>query len=301
VADDLSKAANGVPVGLDTLTRNPAHAGVRVTPQGGLTANPQVTGGIGIDKIIDLLSEMGGGSARAPVGHRSAASELDTMSPGVPLQMAQRGAGVLGSSGYKALVAFTSSYIKFGGKQSDGYPPMNYTKLISNSVLVRTDFGSMFKKLDANEREEYEEYPDRFVKAVMDAAVPTNASPDAPVIERGVRQSYRPGSKGYTKLVDNAATRLTRREWLTAITTGVDLLSSHHMPRLAKDLEGLGALGPTTDKVGGDTAPVAPLGTRDRGSGIVMEFRNMRKNVPWTKWHSLAADTFDYISELNNR
>lgn len=301
VAHTIAGATNQVPVALDTLTGDPAHAGVRVTAQGPLTANPQVTGGISFEKLITLLSEMGGGSNTAPLGHQQAAGELETMAPQMPLQAAARGASVLGTAPFKALVAFTSSYIKFAQKINPTYPPLNYAKLMSNSVLVRTDFGSMFKKLDPDEREEYENDPDTFVNLVMGVAAPVTASADVPVIERGVRKGYTPGTKAYTQLVNSPVTTLTRRQWLSGITRGVDLLSSHHMAALKSQLEGLGALGPTTDKVAGEAAPAHPLGAKDRGSGIVVEFRNMRKNVAWDRWHGLAADIFDYIVELNQR
>jgi hypothetical protein len=302
VAHSLSVAPANAPVMLNTLTNDQNHGDVRVTPQGPLTANPQVTGGVSFDKLLTLLSEIGGGSARAPAGHQEAAQELEAMAPQMPAQAAVRGAGVLGTAAFKGLVAVASSYIKFGAKQTANYPPLNYAKLLSNSVLMRTDLGSMFRKLRAEEREEYENAPDNFVDVVMAAAGQLmNASVDAPVIERGVRKGYTQGTAAYNQLVDSPATRLTRKQWLTGITRGVDYLSSYHMPALAHQLEGLGALGPTTDVVAGEAAPAAPLGPRDRGSGIVMEFRNMRKNVPWTKWHGLAADIFDYIVELNQR
>jgi hypothetical protein len=301
VSGQLSGANRDVPVGLETLTNDQTHANIRVTAQGPLTANPQVTGGVSFDKIITLLSEIGGGSRDAPEEHRQAANALEGMAPQMPGEAAERGKSIQGSPALQAIVAFASSYVKFGSKVMDNYPPLNYAKLISNSILLRTDLGSMFLKLGTDERERYANDPGAFVTLVMGAANPRNNSPDLPVIERGVRKSYRQGASGYNKLVDNAATRLTRREWLTAITTGVDPLSSHHMPKLKSYLEGLGALGPTTDKVGGEDAPEKPIGGKDRGSGIVMEFRNMRKNVAFGSWHPLAQSIFDYLVELNQR
>ncbi len=299
---DAGKAHPDVPVALNTLTGDATHANIRITPTNtGLTSNPQVTGGVSFDKIISLLSEMGGGSASAPMAHRGAAIELEAMAPQAPLQSAVRGASVLGTAEFKGMTAFLTTYIRFGQKQTPTYPPLNYTKLVSNSLLLRTDFASMFKKLNPDEQEQYVRDPASFVDVIMSAADPTNKSADLPVIERGVRKSYRPTSKDYTKLVNSPATRLTRRQWLTGITQGVDLLSTHHMPALQSELEGLGALGPTTDKVGGEGAPVAPLGPKDKGSGIVMEFRNMRKNVPFGNWSPMALGIFDYLSELNSR
>lgn len=301
LASDLSLAQANIPVDLDTLTNDPAHSNIRITPKGnqGLIANPQVTGGVSFDKLLTLLNEIGNGSTNAPFQHKNAAAQLERMAPHMPKQAAIRGASVLGTAQFKGLIAFITSYIQFGQKAQPNYPPLNYTKLISNSILLRTDLGSMFMKLDPEEREEYQRDPDRFIFIVLATANLTNPSPDVPVLERGVRKGQTPGTKDYTRLLNNAATQLTRRQWLTQITQGVDLLSSHHVPALQSQLEGLGALGPTTDPIG--PQPNNPLGARDRGQGIVMEFRNMRKNVPWTQWHTLASGIFDYIIDLNQR
>jgi hypothetical protein len=272
---------------------------VQITPQQSpLVANPQVTGGISFDKIITLLSEMGGGSHNVPEGpRRQAARDLERMGPLMPGQAAGRGRNVAGTSQFQGMVALLTSYLRNGQAQQH---PLNYAKLVSGFLMLRTDFGSMFLKLPPAERAPYQANPEQFVTLVMNAAqLQTDAG--APVLERGVRKGQTPGRRDYDRRLDNAATRLTRREWLTGITQGQDRLSSHHLPDLRSELEGLGALGPTTDPIGPAPAPGTELGLRDRGQGIVMEFRRMAQTVPWDQWRDLAIRIHGYIAELNNR
>jgi hypothetical protein len=269
-----------------------------------------VTAGVRFDQILPMLSEIGAGSARAPVDHRTASDELEKLAPQAPGRAAERGASVLGTAEFKGLIALLTSYILFGRKQSPDYPPLNYAKLISNSILLRTDFGSMFKKLSVAERQHYENTPDEFVALVMEACKPPNNTPpqqsleewsNIAVLERGVRRGYTRGTRAYNQRVNSPATRLTRGEWLTSITQGRDLLSSYHVPELASQLEGLGALGPVTDPIGEAPTETELIGERDRGQGMVMEFRNMKKDVPYPRWRDLALGIFDYIRALNER
>ena len=297
---DAGKNAPDTPVMLDTLTGDPTHNDIRVTPKAaGLIGNPQVTGGVSFDKLITLLSEIGGGAGpRGDVTnpHYEAKSELETMSPDAPARTAAKGISAGGSAEFQGMTAFLSSYLNFGKKQSATYPPLNYAKLISNSVLLRTDFGSMFKKLKDPERTPFETNPQSFATTVL-AAAGMAGTENTKVFERGIRKSQNKKSKNYTKLVDMP---ITRGQWLKTITTGVDKLSIHHMPKLKSELEGLGALGPRTDRVGYDPAPTDPQ-AKDKGSGIIMEFRNMRKNVNYADFMTLAKGVFVYLKELNRR
>jgi hypothetical protein len=283
---------------LNEATKLPKHEVFRITPSRvGLLANPQVTGGVSYDKLITLLSEIGGGKNNAPIKHQQAASDLVNLGKSQPGKAASRGRISGGSAKFQGLIAFLTSYILFGKKRNETYPPLNYAKLISNEILLRTDFGSMFQKLDSLDRYQWEQQPNLFVARVLISAgldYPKDA--DIPVLERGVRKSQDTKSKNYNKLLDNAATRLTRREWLIGITKGQDLLSSYHVPKLKDELEGLGALGPKTDYVGDDSPFLA-----SSGMGIIMEFRNMKRAEKLEKWMPLALRIFDYIVALNKR
>jgi hypothetical protein len=254
-----------------------------------------VTGGVSFDKIITMMGEIGGGAGdRDPVANPfyEAKSELETVGPQSPGRNAAFGRAAGGSLKFQGLAALLAQYLRFGKKPN---PPLNYAKLISNSILVRTDFGKIFKKLGDDERRPFETNPNTFANSVLTAAEMTGTE-DTLVYERGIRKSYRRESKNYNKLVSMP---IKRGEWLKTITTGVDKLSSHHVPKLKSQFEGLGALGPRTDRVGDDPAPAQ--GSKDKGSGIIMEFRNMRKNVLYSDFIPLARGIFNYIKQLNAR
>lgn len=272
----------------------------RITPRGTgeLVANPQMTAGIRYDQILTLMSEIGEGSKTVSKTHQEAAWELERSSPMMPREAAARAMQIEGSPQFRALIALLGSYIRFGRKAM-GRPPLDIAKLVSNSILLRTDFGSMFMKLPPEERLIYMSFPDVFASRVMEAAGLDDFPHDVPVLERGVRKRQNPNSAEHNELLENAATTLTPTEWLTEITKGTDLLSSHHNSDLKTMLMGLGALGPMTDAVG--APPLSPIGPNDKGAGIVMEFRNMKKHVPWHQWQELALKIFDYIVDLNAR
>ena len=293
---DAGKAGGEKPVMLNKLTGDAVHKGVRVTPhKDGLTSNPQVTGGVSFDKLMTLFSEVSKpGKKGEDNPYFEAKNELIESGKDFVDKAVTRVAGVAGSEPLKALVAMLVAYLRFGAASMGSM--LNYAKLISNAILFRTDFGSMFKKLDPVERKPFEDDPQSFTDLVLGAAGQAGTGATA-VFERGVRKSTNPKSKDYNKRFDIP---VTRQAWLTDITTGVDQLSSHHVPAMKSEFEGLGALGLRTDRVGADPAPADPK-QKDKGSGIIMEFRNMKKNVPYTKWRGLAISIFDYLSALNNR
>ncbi|MDP9091930.1 MAG: DUF4157 domain-containing protein [Actinomycetota bacterium] len=278
-------------------------ANVLVSPRKSVQANPQVTGGIAFDKVIDLMTEMGSSGKTNHLGKKDkeAAGELDTVSTSAG-DMARRAKEARPPFGLRTkskqlegLGALLASYVRFGAA-GPGKPPLNYAKLISGALLLRTDFGSVFKKLPDDEKSLLALAPKVFVQWVLQVAGVTTGA-DVPVFERGVyaKNAPRKGEGADTTLSDAEEVTITRRAWLTEITAGIDKLSSKQFPQYKANLEGLGGIGNKFDAVGPE---VSSGGGR---SGVVMEFRRMRGNVEHEKWNLLALGIFDYLSGVNAR
>ena len=271
------------------------------TPVAKVTANPQVTGGIALDRIIDMMSQIGEGRKDGlSEEDKVAAGELEAMSPAAPAKYAglvKAGGAPAGlaaaSKELQGLAALLVSYLRFGAATMG--PPLNYAKLLSNSILVRTDFGAIFNQLPHDEWKFLFTHRDAFVTWVLTIAG-QQAAADRPVFERGVRLSYDRTSPDYDRTVADPELNISRQDWLTWITKGYDPLSAKSNPQLKDRLEGLGGIGAKFDAVGAEAAKPADA---QRRTGVVMEFRNMRKNVDHTRWGALAHGTFDYISRRN--
>ena len=288
---DTAALAVDPPVPLSSAT-SVKRKDVYFVPQGrALSGNPQATGGISIDKVFTMMQQIGKNSALAGK-HAQGAAALEKMSPDRPSNMAQKAAQIQGSDALKGLVATLVSYLDFGR----GTQPLNYAKLISNSTLIRTDFGTWFSMLPGDDKKRFldDGRGQSFVDLVLSTAGLADKG-DQPVFERGVRKSQDKSSPDYNVLLDDKDLMISRQNWLLAITRGWDPLSSFWMPQLKGELEGLGRLGPKTDKVGKEVGKDSP------GTGIIMEFRNMAQAVFYDQFPDLALQIFDYIVALNAR
>lgn len=293
---DLMALAADPPTKLSKMVGSVSRSDVWAVPTGNnFTSNPQVTGGIAMDKVLTMLSQIGSGSKNDKTPGGKAASALEKMSPDRPAELVQSVQGVAGSEEFKGLAAMLVGYLKFGAASSG--PMLNYAKLISNSTLIRTDFGTWFGRLPDPDKKAMLDVSDnsgvrgqKFADTILQAA---GLPGDKPVYERGVRTSYDKTSPDYNTPVRDPDLMISRQDWLVAITKGWDPLSSYWMPRLKGQLEGLGRLGPKMDQVRDE------VGTNKAGSGVIMEFRNMAKDVPWNQWKPLALGIFDYIVSLN--
>lgn len=285
---------------LSDVTSGPTN--VAVTPkETGFKGNPQMTGGIAFDKLFTFLEEATG-NATPPKG-REGASEL-TRNQKFPSEAAAiTGAGVevgkvRGSAELKGLVAMLGSYLRFGSASMG--PPMNYAKLISFSFMARTDFAAMFSMLPDRERNRYEKHPEKFVTLVLKACeMPGTGA--VKVFERGIRKSYDKMSPDFTVDIttDVAGLAVTREDWLMGVTQGQDKISSTGMPALKRYFEGLGALGAKTDRVGDEPQP--PDGEDRKGTGIIVELRQMQDAQDYTNFIPIAKQVFKYWAALNKR
>ncbi len=280
LAEKLDRRRGEGRFSLDKATGNPNDNSVEVYPKikapGRLRANPQLTGGIRMDKIPTLFAELSnkpadkhaaaryalvGGGGGGGLGNASTAVANLTRKDGVPT-----------SPQCKGLVALIISYLMMGRQDAGGemvQPTLNYGKA-SLTVLARTDFRKMFELLPPLEQQYFRKRPtERFVEWVLELS--GNLAADNNVIDRGIQGNAVP---------------VTRRKWLWHIARDTDLLKKETDARLF----GYGELGSKVDDVG----PL--LGYK----GAVIEFRTMSRDVEWTKWWQLGMRLFDFIQEKVN-
>ncbi|MFC6343241.1 DUF4157 domain-containing protein, partial [Nocardioides hankookensis] len=309
-ADDKTLDKGKVPIDQWQPTKSLRDAGIGGTPRDAwvlpdylIQSNPQVTGGIDFDKIIDLMSEMGTKGDKRALGTEDA--KAATSLEGVSAKAAdfagkvKAGGGPEGlpnpSKELQGMAALLVSYLVFGSSDSGGL--LNYAKLISNSIMLRTDFGSLFMKLPEKDYDVLIHNPRGFMTWILQVAE-LDTEPDEAVFQRGVQKSNDPNDPGYGVKDDDPGLAISRRDWLLGISMGVDHLSAKTNRGLAAKLEGLGALGGKFDAVGDEAGKKPKNQTK---TGAVMEFRNMPKDVYYKEWGPLALRTFDYIVGLNNR
>jgi hypothetical protein len=263
-----------------------------IRPASPVVANPQVTGGIALDKIIDMMEQVGrdGDQSGVDASHQASAKALDkggTVNPST-FAAAVRAAGGFGavttpSKSLQGMAALMASYLDTG-KGGQGVKPLNYAKLVSGSIMLRTDFASLFSALPMLEQADIRSDPFAFSEWVLGIAGLAGAG-DAAVFERGVLEDYHQGA---TPVVDDdPGLKVSRSSWLVGVVVGHDSLSARSNPALRAKLEGLGRLGNRFDQVG------------DRRRGAIMEFRGMGKGVPSDQWSALALGIFDYLVGLN--
>jgi hypothetical protein len=271
-------------------------------PKKNMVANPQVTGGISFDKVIDMMSEVGEGDQKdVKKKDKASANELEKMTPTNPSAMAAKVKSAAPPAGLtkvskelQGLGALMCSYLGEGAA-GGGRKPLNYAKLISGSLLVRTDFGSLFMKLPEAERRELALHYEAFMDWLLGIAG-LSGKADDPVFERGVYKNNAPrtGKNADVTLSDAPELKITRRDWIMGIAGGVDWLSAKRFEEYKDNLEGLGGIGGNMDAVGKNKK-------KGDNKGVVMEYRKMRQDVFYEEWADLALGIFDYLSNLNAR
>lgn len=264
-----------------------------------LSANPQVTAGIAANKMHEVMQSdaanaknsgkdwlFSGNSGKQAQGFADKVKNL---------KLGDKDA----SPELKGLVAQLISYLN-NGKGTD---LMNYAKLISGGLMARTDFAAQFKLLPTEEQDILKDKDGQpFADLVLGAAGMAGEGAEL-VFQRGVRASQdssKPEYKQRVQVLDG----LCRDDWLRHITKGYDALSAASAKKvgqtaLAGELEGLGRLGSKTDKVGAEGKAKKKKGVEQTGSGVVVEFRGMKADLPLDQWKSKALEAFDYIVSMN--
>jgi hypothetical protein len=269
----------------------------------GFSGNPQITGGVRFDQLYAFLSAATQRRDQADE-HGRAKSELsgyfgqdqkDTTSlTGADTEVDR----INGSSQLKGLVALLAMYLRYG-MAGQGRGMFNYAKLLGDTFMARTDFGAMFRRLPDREYRQFIKEPETFVALVL-AAANLTGSDNTKVYERGIRKSYNRTSPDYNVDVSAQIPELgiNRRNWLIGVTLGQDRLSSDGLPQLKNELEGLGALGSRTDRVGTEVVPNAKKQPQG-GSGIILEMRKLRTGQMYSDFVASAQRIFNYLVALN--
>jgi hypothetical protein len=269
----------------------------------GFYGNPQITGGVRFDKLFTMLENASTTPGNTDQ-HKDAKGALsgglgDSQKDLESVSGASREVGrINGSDDLKGMVALLGMYLRYGAA-GPGKGMFNYAKLLGDTFMARTDFGAMFVKLPDKDYKRFTEAPATFVDLVLAAAGLTGTD-NTKVYERGIRKSYIKTSPDYnTDLTgEKDGLAITRRNWLLGITLGLDKLSSHTLPSLKSDLEGMGALGGRTDRVGTEVQPKVkkqPAG----GRGIILEMRKLKLDQSYDTFAVTAEKVFNYLVELN--
>jgi hypothetical protein len=278
--------------------------GSGVMPEGAsnLTFSPQVTAGIGLNKIGSLFTEIGKQKPRDQ--QKDATSDLMGMgdeltvgqAPEKAKEAIQQEAYFHGRSSPEliGLVSLLVTYI-YKSRQQFSYP-----KLIA-PIMARTDMATLFRQLKTNEIAFFKTFPDRFANLVFAATgdsyqfglqetMPINA--DVDMFPKGLAtgeldQNRRP-------IFDRSICgKLTLGRWLTEIPKGTDLLTKFTFPSKSQrsKLESMGSLRDHLEDVGSDGSKQA---------APVFELRRIQNKVTPERSIQIALDAFDYIRNLNS-
>lgn len=275
-------------------------------PEKHVNGIPQATGGIAFDKLLSLMTEMGNSSDKAAkdltVASSKGASALDKgdrskWANAAKLATPPNGMPATPSDELLGMIAILAMYLDQGRYvDDDSTPPLNYAKLLSGSMLMRTDFGSMRNALKPAEKDALRDHPLEFADWVL-AVAGLSGTGKIKVYERGVLKDYHKGKAGGT--IDIPGFQLSRDQWLGDIAArGFDRFSAAAQKasgefrgaEVAEKLEGLGRLGNKWDTVGNGNL-----------QGVIMEFRQMKSGIAMgpQQFATTALNVFDYIVALN--
>jgi len=278
---------------------------------------PQVTGGIRIDSLANLIDFL---HQPAPSEGATAATEIFT--EGVqPLfdSMGQARAAVRSDPNLQpyeselvGLLGLIGSYLRTAASLAQGANP----KSIAGGMLARTDFAHDFGLLPNDAQDYLRTTPDVFVRLAMDSAemnmteATNRLYPNT--IERGEVGDRTP-----------VTFPLTRRQWLEGMLNGTDylkhwdLLTPAAQATVAANQDAwqamhpsLGGLGTVTDQV-----PMQPKGIKAKASAaghraigdrapdpvtaLVVELRRMRGDRRVDDLKQLSVVTFELFERLN--
>jgi Domain of unknown function (DUF4157) len=284
---------------LDEVTGAPGDSGIELHPKikggsagAGMKANPQITGGVRLDQMANMFAQLG--NPRADEPHHQVREELMGMGGADILANSAAAANqIQGSASLKGLAAQIIAYLQAGaippalrGRPGQAF---QYAKLIGK-ILARTDFGAQFKLLPEDERQRFEENPESFANLILGAAKVGDGNTN--VFERKIKNVPFKTDQGTFDFP------VTRNEWLTQITQGQDLLTQRIFvlqkpddADLAYQLDSMGRLEDKTDEVGRNNDIPAPI----------VEFRQVKAQMPYTDWGPFAASAFEYLKYLNQQ
>jgi len=263
-----------------------------------ISAQPQVTPGVRLSRLHILFAELGrlGLVVNDPTFDRNAPeSRYFSEQYRDTSQLAFAAGPVQGrppSQRLRGFMTMIAQYLRAGAA-----PGIRHYAKDMAYVMGRTDFATMFSGLPDAERSYFRQNPADWVQyALQTAGLPAHSGH-----ERLINQRISDGGK----LINGSQNPpvhlpLTREEWLSAMASATqprDLLTASATagnPRYT-DVDGtsrlraLGLLGGRQDRVRGDK------------DAVIVELRQMKREVPWPEWMKLAYAVVDYMLELNGR
>jgi hypothetical protein len=285
------------------LTKNKIREpNVLITPRQTIDGEPQMTAGIRLEQVANVMKKMSSGALEG-----EDQSETEQRSIGVQylsgkqmrdaklLSQSPSEVGGVVSHYHHMYINTSNTLTSQPSPQLIGLVSLLRTYLVSAAgtlayaktlapLMARTNFGEIFRHLDAKEIDFFRKYPDIWVDMVMSACGMSGAE-DEPLFS-GTSALDR---EDFEKL----AAGLSRRDWLIAMTQGRDLLTDKNFPdkQVGHLLFGLGGLREKTDVVGKKRSGNKSTLT----NAPIFEFRRMqgRKNFGYIKGiNDLQHSTF---------
>lgn len=212
------------------------------------------------------------------------------------------------SAKLKGLLAMVALVLNQGNAPivGAGAPTVKYLMIL----MSRTQFGHLFNQIDDGEKTYFNQNPDEFVDYICNTMA-LNADDNVitwKIHDGNTLKNYSADTHGYWPFTwkgrDQRITiDIKRKAWLTAMTTGRDILTAEANPigymqnktefqdtrGYGHRLRGMGGLDDKMDDLAGG------------GKGAIMEMRVMKKPVPYKEWKEQAVSIFRYVQALNER
>lgn len=283
-----------------------------------LRFKPQVTGGIGLDKISSVMENMGVVPGESPTeatkrkgGRGTLLTANSTMAkilgaaPGMARNAIQHYLphrlmhwaiiknDFQDTSALEGLVSMAVAYVKAGVNVEFA----SYPKVLA-PLMSRTEFSTLFGLLPAPQQTALRSDPKVFCDLVL-AAANSNVgltSKDAILVDT------MPLIQHFTKAGMDDIKDLTIGRWLDGIPRGVDYLSISGFQQMMK--EDRGTSGPLTQdeaELSGQLEGFGALGSKTDSGNAIVEFRGIPKEIPASEIEEFALNFHKYIVNLNTK
>lgn len=255
-----------------------------------LKAQPQATVGVRLDRVDDLFMEMGRGGNTGDLASRQGTDFYANRAIAAAAG-GRHAPNVNGAPASDALKGFLTLIIQYI-KQGDAPGRRAYAKDIAYA-MARTDFAAMFNLLP--EAAFFGGQPQAWVDYVLTAAGFPNTDNDQ-LIKQQIADGQDMPTMTAGQLNALPTLPLTRGQWLRSMSQGADLLTqartinqpAYTDVKGGNRLRAMGLLGNTTDAVGGNHL-----------AGVILELRQMKREIPATEWLRVARGLLTYLIALN--
>jgi hypothetical protein len=279
---------------------------------------PQVTGGIGLDKISSVMENMGvvPGESQTEATNRSdgrgkllAANSMMAKILGAAPGMARTAISSYlpariatwnlvqndfqDTSKLEGLVSMAVAYIKAGANvQFSSYP-----KVLA-PLMSRTDFATLFEMLPQEQKDYFKTHADVFRDLII-AAANSNISFSK---RDGIVGADTPLIQHFLKADTDLIKALKIGRWLNGMTEGKDYLSVSGFQQMLKEDAGTpGALTKKQVETSEELEGFGALGSKTDGGNAIVEFRGIPTMLAHTEIEAFALNFHKYIQNLNSR